>query len=200
MRRRLLNLLTLLSLALFASACVAWARSYFKTDAVQISKGEVQGSWYTSEGYQAASRRGGLMLGWRRSGGDMGMQSNVDALRRRERCDGTWHVDALPGTAGPLYGDGSLHRRTRLGFGVNRADWVKTGYPPWSETSWVVVVPWPAAVVLLGAVPAARGAIAWWRRKRRRQAGRCARCGYDLRASPERCPECGRGVATLGAG
>ena len=43
----------------------------------------------------------------------------------------------------------------------------------------------PAAAMFLATV------LLWLVRPRRRRAGTCAECGYDLRASPGRCPECG---------
>lgn len=48
---------------------------------------------------------------------------------------------------------------------------------------------WPLALLSL-ALPAAR-LWATSRRRRRRRRGHCLRCGYDLRGTADRCPECG---------
>jgi hypothetical protein len=48
---------------------------------------------------------------------------------------------------------------------------------------------WPIALAFL-LLPATR-ARHHWQRARRRRANRCPTCNYDLRATPDRCPECG---------
>lgn len=46
-------------------------------------------------------------------------------------------------------------------------------------------------VMVLSALLPGLWALLWVRRRRAARPGCCAACGYDLRASPERCPECG---------
>jgi hypothetical protein len=74
----------------------------------------------------------------------------------------------------------------------------RPGVHPQHPVTWERVTWW--AWLPLWAVAAATMAPAlwlWrllhraWVRRARRRAGRCDACGYDLRASPGRCPECG---------
>ena len=59
--------------------------------------------------------------------------------------------------------------------------WLAVGVPGWAALL-------PAGVVM---VAATIRFVQWTRRYRRRRTGMCPSCGYDLRATPGRCPECG---------
>jgi hypothetical protein len=83
-------------------------------------------------------------------------------------------------------------RTGRFGFDVYRAQvshFVRL--PP--VTVWGVAVPHGCVALALGALPAwalvRRGRCL--RSRRWREQGLCEECGYDLRATPGKCPECG---------
>ncbi len=75
-------------------------------------------------------------------------------------------------------------RYALAGFSFSRWD----RFPTWRNAA-VRVPLWSVASV--AAVMPALGLVTTLRRRRRFGAGCCTRCGYDLRATPARCPECG---------
>jgi hypothetical protein len=53
------------------------------------------------------------------------------------------------------------------------------------------LVSYPLALTATAILPLI-AASNWLRRKSRSKAGHCPSCGYDVRATPNRCPECGK--------
>jgi hypothetical protein len=86
---------------------------------------------------------------------------------------------------GPAYRDGDADDFWRDGGGFRYLRVTSDGMRRWN-----LVVPLWAPALVAAAPPLARVALRW-RRARRRRPGHCGLCGYDLRATPDRCPECG---------
>ena len=158
MTRRLLNLLTLLSLLLCVASAGLWVRSYWRSDYWSLR--------YHRTALRAQSIGGTLMLVWVDDRFDQGTSA-------------TW--DVWPQS--PLFSWRTLaefHAETNVGsFDVTRV----VSLPQWCVTGALLVPPL--------AVTVSR------RRRRGRERARslCPVCGYDLRATPGRCPECGQSPA-----
>jgi hypothetical protein len=164
-RRRLFSFLTALSALVCVAVCAMWVRSYFVSDEL---------SWST-EYVQFPN----------------GPVWNVDTLTLRS-SRGWWSERdycTIPGTGGSA---GTFKRR-----GV---DWRRTARPL-PITFWAtrfggeIPVPYWLTAVVFAVLPArrvtSRALGEMLRRRTLGTAGLCRRCGYDLRATPDRCPECG---------
>jgi hypothetical protein len=69
---------------------------------------------------------------------------------------------------------------------------------PWHRATRIQSVPYWWIILLASAMPAARGALSVMnsrRKVRRSLVDQCPACGYDLRMSENRCPECGQAFA-----
>jgi len=77
---------------------------------------------------------------------------------------------------------------TRLGFAF-ADEHVRTSSRVHGRYQALIMPPW--LPMLLAALVPAAAAVRTFRRALIVRNGRCRRCGYDLRATSDRCPECG---------
>jgi hypothetical protein len=186
---RLFKILSVFSLLLCAGTLLLWVRSYFVRDEFyrwDLFDHENQHIYWTQDYFQLG--RGGV--GFSRivqSSPDIRdfRQDIIDARIRDNRVAPPFHRTVSPAYPNPPSDD----RVPALGFRF--AHWAQgqAGTRPRSE-AFLVILPLWVPFVVTAILPGG-----WWysiyRGGMRVKRGHCVRCGYDLRATPDRCPECG---------
>jgi hypothetical protein len=166
--RIVLNMLTILSLLLCLAAAGLCGRRYWRADKMD----------WTRAFHPAAERP---FVGLASSRGGVTIHFGIFSSGPRSRWVNSgwdWDTYAHSPIAYPARGVAN-----RFGFGL------RSGANSFGRRGVVVFPAWlPTAV--FAALPLVRGAL-FVRRRRRVREGCCRKCGYDLRATPDRCPECG---------
>jgi hypothetical protein len=178
MRHALWNVATTISLLICGAVAVCWVRSFWVRDAIEFSR--------DGERWEVASEFGRL-----RVGNAPQLRMDIAALANLNKQLGPdGRSDRPPDIRDYFPEQQRLMRKVKRavpdarGMPQPRLQLRQYGLPHWGAM---------AAAALLPA--------AWWRARARRQRriarGLCVTCGYDLRASPDRCPECGAVPARL---
>ena len=188
--RYTLNTLAALSLLMCVATVVLWVRSYSVQDSFSGIHGEMIGDdAYHRVSYEGHSVQGVNVLqihaaDYRKPfGGEQMFKEDVDSGFTKV----SWrHVS--PRQFSFNYNPDVRNRPLlyRLGFRFSHSMIDASPSPGYSEAR---IPDWFLAVIT-----AILPAIFLWRVYRNRReirAGLCASCGYDLRATPDRCPECG---------
>lgn len=173
--RHFFTIISVLSLLLFVGVCVLWVRSYFVIERV--------GRVHYSPGIPNEAHNLFLQA-------NQGVVQLIDAGDPAENFSHVrWVWKSWPAHQ-TFFGADEPPLLRAIGIGWIRTRTVLTG-----EMYWEVHV----RFALLASVCALTTMLLVWHRWRttRRRPGLCLECGYDLRASPERCPECGTPIPRL---
>jgi hypothetical protein len=186
--RIILNAATVLSLVLGIASIVLWQRSHRTFDCVARSTFEV---WFDDVGKCGREcshyffSAPGQLCAARLSNGPFRFADGEEEAGLHKRTD--WLTEEASTSADPLWcfwGMGTaVERHGALGFAFGIND-------DYNGRCVEVRVPFAALTIATFMLPVAWG-ISYRRRRMRRRNGLCSICGYDCRATPERCPECG---------
>jgi hypothetical protein len=183
--RRLLriafNALTLLSLVLALLVAGLWVRSQWRHDVWVMNSAGVHRVFHSQSGRLSFSSV---------------RADDTDGNSVIEDWKGKWN--SLPVDDRPSLQNGVAPWQRVLGLGWNRVSLSGTSATGMIKTTaWTWWVAYRLVAICFAMLPAIvlgkRLAVAWRSRVQlgRQRRGRCAMCGYDLHATPDRCPECG---------
>jgi hypothetical protein len=192
--RFILNGLATASLLLCLATAVLWVRGHFVADRVYYSRWRLSGTTAREGAYWAQSG-GGIFVIATRQQALAGMRGNsAPEIHQLAAAGPEWHrVQLAPDRAMTLAGSPRPGRLGRLGFWHEFVPSKMTPgpgnyYAEWAAPAWAVCL-------VLALLPTA-WLVRWRRARSRSRAGLCPACGYDLRATPDRCPECGAVVSS----
>jgi ribosomal protein L37E len=190
--RRVAQSLVWLTVPLAIAASVLWVRSYAVADIVgQFFPFEsADGKDLTVWSFGVVTGRGGIRAQLRRVSYVGREEVRLVSADVRARQGRGWYEPSRK----PYYPYSNRGTPRRVEVDFIRGPMGPSG----SSAGWVFTIVLPLWLVAVAAITplVIQHARAHMRKRQLKSALKCRRCGYDLRATPDRCPECGLPVTT----